>query len=503
MSTPAAAYDVISAPGARQRDVASHLHAGEVDIGHRAIGVGAGGLQVGAEPGDGEHPPAAGVPVGEPGREDQRVVRRERQRDEIAEPWRGRVAGRGGHDGARRRGPQGERPWRQFAAGRRQRHFGDVGVEQGKQCLCLRVAEAHVVLHEPRTAFRQHQPGVQESDVRRAGGCEVIEHRLHERSRELTDVVRHRRRRVRAHPARVRPGVALADALVILSQRERCRRAPVAHRDQRALGTRHHRFEHEWPGGGGRGDRRDRLVGRCRHGDPLAARQPVELHDDRLCERVQPRHGCVRRAGLETGEPRSRDAELRRQLTGVALRRLQPGERRDGPEARHAAPGALVGDTRHQRRLRPGDHEIGLRLARRRQLAGNRHLVAVLRAGPGDGPLPPAVADHEHVHRARTARSTRFWVAKSSGARSILLCEREPVGHSTRSRSPRGAVVGSGSDAGLRRESAEPIPAASAPPPSGRARSHFAIWARTAPDPGLYAPRNVLGADAPRSAAQP
>ena len=39
-------------------DVAADLHPLEVDAAHRLVGGGAGGGQVGAEPGDGEHPPA-------------------------------------------------------------------------------------------------------------------------------------------------------------------------------------------------------------------------------------------------------------------------------------------------------------------------------------------------------------------------------------------------------------------------------------------------------------
>ena len=72
MSTPAAAYDVRRGPRRPPADVAADLHPLEVDAGHRLVRGGAGGGQVGPEPGDGEDPPAGRLPVDQPGREQQR-----------------------------------------------------------------------------------------------------------------------------------------------------------------------------------------------------------------------------------------------------------------------------------------------------------------------------------------------------------------------------------------------------------------------------------------------
>ena len=72
------------------------------------------------------------------------------------------------------------------------------------------------------------KPGVQHADVRRARRGEVVDDRLDELRRQLVGVVAGRRRRVGAHAAGVRAGVALADALVVLGDRQRtgdaCRR---------------------------------------------------------------------------------------------------------------------------------------------------------------------------------------------------------------------------------------------------------------------------------------
>ena len=48
-------------------DVPAVLHAGELDLLDRRVGVGSGGAEVVAEPGDGEHPAAAVRPSREPG----------------------------------------------------------------------------------------------------------------------------------------------------------------------------------------------------------------------------------------------------------------------------------------------------------------------------------------------------------------------------------------------------------------------------------------------------
>ena len=66
-----------------------------------------------------------------------------------------------------------------MAAG--QGDVGEVAVEQRQHRLRLGIAEAAVELEQPRAVGGEHQPGVEHADVRRAGGGEVVEHRLDER----------------------------------------------------------------------------------------------------------------------------------------------------------------------------------------------------------------------------------------------------------------------------------------------------------------------------------
>ena len=55
----------------------------------------------------------------------------------------------------------------------------------GSTRLGLGVAEADVVLDEAGAVGREHQPGVEDADVRGAGGGEVVEDRLDERRHQL------------------------------------------------------------------------------------------------------------------------------------------------------------------------------------------------------------------------------------------------------------------------------------------------------------------------------
>src|SRR6266487_5229433 len=72
------------------------------------------------------------------------------------------------------------------------------------------------------------------SDLRRAAPRELGQHRPVNRLDELLDLrlADAGDRRVGAHPARVRPGVALADPLEVLRRRERRRLASVAQHEE-------------------------------------------------------------------------------------------------------------------------------------------------------------------------------------------------------------------------------------------------------------------------------
>ena len=405
MSTPAAAYERQRRARGPPADVPAHLHPVELDPGHRLVRRGAGGGEIRPEAGDREHPPAGRHAVGHPGREHE-CSRFFGVRGSLSDPrcrqnrfsdHRGvGVAGGGGDDGAGGAVGDVEGDVGEAALGRGEGEGGEVRAEQRQDRLGLRVAEADVVLDEAGAVGGEHQPGVEHADVRRAGAGEVVEDRLDERRHQLVGRVRNRRRGVGAHPAGVRPGVALADALVVLGQGQRPGDPAVAQGEQRALRAVHPLLEDERPGGGP--DRGERLARRFRDRDPLARGEPVQLDDDGAAELVGPLDRGVMVARLEAGEAWSRDAERIGQLAGEPLGRLQPGQRRGRAEARDALLRAAVGDAGHERRLRPRDDEVGPLVVGVRDVGDQTHVVAVPPARPGDRVLPPARADDDDAH---------------------------------------------------------------------------------------------------------
>ena len=163
--------------------------------------------------GRGSSEPASPMP-GRPGSRRRRRRRCRRRRRAISSGDRGEVAPRA-------------RPGRASARSER---------EQRQHGLRLGVAEAAVVLDQARAVGGQHQPGVEHADVRRAGGGEVVERPAARTSpRSSSASYGDRRRRVGAHPAGVRAGVALADALVVLGERQGARRC--GRRTARAAST--------------------------------------------------------------------------------------------------------------------------------------------------------------------------------------------------------------------------------------------------------------------------
>ena len=293
----------------------------------------------------------------------------------------------------------------QRAAGGGEGHLGEVGLEERQHRLGLGVTEADVVLDEARAVGGEHQPGEEGADVWRAGGGEVVEHGLDERGDEIVGGVGHRRRGVGAHAPGVRAGVALADALVVLGQRQRQRHAAVAQRQQRALRAAHPLLQDERAIGGT--DGRDVAASPSGHGDALAGGESVELDDDGPAQRPPPRRRRVDVAGPEAGERRAGDAEASRQLPGVPLRRLQSRQRGSRAEARHARP--RRSGRRHPRPAPPRDRGSPGR-ARSRSSASTSPtsvtVVAVPAARPGDRLLAPAATDDTDSLKQAPLRSS-------------------------------------------------------------------------------------------------
>ena len=130
------------------------------------------------------------------------------------------------------------------AAGRgREQQLRQRGVEPGEHDLGLGVAEPRVELDDPDALRRDDEPAVEEADERGALGLERADRRQRDRVEHLVDerrlgtpaVGEPGQRRVGAHAAGVRAGVAVADALVVLGGAERHDVVAVGEEEERDL----------------------------------------------------------------------------------------------------------------------------------------------------------------------------------------------------------------------------------------------------------------------------
>ena len=100
------------------------------------------------------------------------------------------------------------------------------------------------------------------------------------------------------------------------------------------------------------------------------------------------------------------DAEARRELAGVALGGLEPGERRRGTEAGDAHRCAQRRDAVDERGFGPRDDEVDRSITLgdegRRQVVDEIDAVPVGAADPRDRLFAPAAADDEDAHHAST-----------------------------------------------------------------------------------------------------
>jgi hypothetical protein len=284
--------------GCSPADVAPHLHAVEVDVIDRVVRGTSGGGEVGAEAGDGQHPTAGDPAVVAAGGAGHAGGEHSAWSPTGPTVTRPPVTGADGYPGAAattvHAAPGAMRVLvGQPALGARQCHRGEVGVEQREHRLCLGVAEAAVVLDEPWARSGEHEAGVEHADVGRPFGGQVVEHRLDEGGHEVVGIERDRRRRVRPHAAGVGAGVALADALVVLGERQCTCSAPVAQCEQGALGPLEALLEHERALRRDGADGVDRVVGPSGTMHALAGGQTVELHHHGCAEFLEPRNRLV------------------------------------------------------------------------------------------------------------------------------------------------------------------------------------------------------------------
>jgi hypothetical protein len=124
-----------------------------------------------------------------------------------------------------------------ISRGRCRECLQEVTFDPRQDRLCLGVAEAAIELEHLRPLLRQHQPGVQESYERDAASRKLGEHRKMHGREQVVGVLGTQlgHRRVGPHPARIRAGVALPDALVIARRCQCDRIAAVGHREERHL----------------------------------------------------------------------------------------------------------------------------------------------------------------------------------------------------------------------------------------------------------------------------
>ena len=237
--------------------------------------------------------------------------------------------------------------------------------------LGFRIAEAHVEFDHPRRAgLVDHQPGVEEPGERHSVGGHAAHGGHHDLAHHpLVHLRRHHRRgRVGAHAAGVGPGVAVADALVVLRGRHRQRVRAVDHGNEAGLLAVEEFLDHHSRAGVAEGvalehvaDRGFGLRQRRRHHHALARGQAIGLDHDRRAPAFTGAAAHVGERGVDVGmhlvEPGG-NAVAFEELLGEGLAAFQLRGRGGGAEDAVAA-GAERIDHAGDQRLLGADHGQG------------------------------------------------------------------------------------------------------------------------------------------------
>ena len=291
-----------------------------------------------------------------------------------------------------------------------------VAAEAEQDGLRLGVAEAAVELQHPGAIGSQHQPRIQGPDERRSPPCQLTRGGIEDGSHHLLDQIRRgvRRRANRAHSARVRPLVAIEQALVVPGRRKRKHGFSVTEGDDGDLAARQPLLDQEprarLPELVDRRRRPGAVVG---HDHALPGRQPVELHHaGALPARVFPSRGRV----VEYRRARGQHAGGAHDVLCKGLGRFDARRRLDGTEAGNSPLGHPVGESLRQRSFRAHHDQVG-RLGQRgvregglrghaagfapdSRIAGDGDDLAVPSAPPQrphQRVLPPSAPDHDHL----------------------------------------------------------------------------------------------------------
>ena len=216
---------------------------------------------------------------------DARVVER-RQADRLAAPDRAGVALGRDHHGQRVVVGEGDARLGEPPGGRRMHGVEQLRPEPHGEDLRLGIAEADVVLDEARRAVLDHQPDIEHALERGPPPDHLGERRADDTGDRCLGHLRghHRRRRVGAHAAGVRPAIAVEGALVVLRGAEKEQVLPVGENEEARLLAGHEFLDDDARPrslGEDRVQRRLRLYDRLRDGHALAGGEAVGLDDDR------------------------------------------------------------------------------------------------------------------------------------------------------------------------------------------------------------------------------
>ena len=390
----------------------THLHALPFDGRRRRVGAVASLGQRRRHRRDAEHAPAGGVegPVGvvAPGAgvedggpldDGDRLARRQQALDGVAQARVLGVALRCHDDAHGSVARERRRPGAvEVPVGHGEEQFGRVGGEQREHHLGLGVAEAHVVLNDPRPLGGQHEPGVEHAPVVDAPAPQLTDEGqhggLHELGRHGRTDVGHRR--VGAHAAGVGSEVAVGDPLEVLGGDERHGPGPVTQHEQRALLADQPLLNHDVAPGVAEGRPRQLggdvgagFVEGAGHQHALAGGQSVGLDHPGPGQRLEVGLGLSGLQRVEGREARRRDAGRAQDLLHEGLGPLQERTVGTRPHDGLALGAQAVGQAGHERRLGPDDVQVGLDLL-------DRHVGDRDRRGHAR-----VARRHDHVGRAR------------------------------------------------------------------------------------------------------
>ena len=243
----------------------------------------------------------------------------------------------------------------QPARGDRVKQLGEIAFDARHDRFAFGIAEADVIFDELRALAREHQARVEHPRERRSRVRESLDRRpddlVHRLLLELGS--QHGCRAVRAHSARVWPGVAFADALMVLCRREGDCGFAVDQREQAGLLAFEELLD-DHRSVAGSVDRRFSFLARHSDRDALARGEAVRLDHDGDGELLQSVTRCSRRFDPDVAG--GGNSISRAKVLGETLGPLELRGGGIGPENREARTSKSVRNPGDQRCFGPNDH---------------------------------------------------------------------------------------------------------------------------------------------------